>query len=90
MDPRRIILDLHACLADCEWERATLYLSDLRAALERLIASRSSPRTDGAIVQSMAGADYAIEHHDARMAGRCLRHIAHLLEQRGDATPAHV
>jgi hypothetical protein len=76
MDEQRIVQDLAACLADGECERAGIYLADLREVVD---AHRADARIHGAIAQTLAGIEKALERNDVSTAQTALRHVVWLL-----------
>jgi hypothetical protein len=78
MDAKHVIGDLQSCLDDSEWERAGVYLGDLRDAAEGALGAKP-PQIAGAIALTLDGVEKAIDRHDAGSAGNALRHLAYLL-----------
>jgi hypothetical protein len=80
-DAQPLIHEVLECLSDGEVERATFYFGDVRAAVRRSCDAGGDPRIGGAIAQSLAGIEHALEHAEVRRAVRALRHLAYLIDE---------
>ncbi len=81
MDVQHLIVDLQACVADGEWERAGTYFGDLRPAVQEIVRSTETPRIAGAIAATLTGVERAFERNDAKIVSVALRHLVYLLDK---------